>query len=131
MTIDCTVSTPHNIDFTTFAKRKNNTTVVNQDGLLIQFGWGRTSGSGPNVNTMVTFPVAYTNIPIVLVSPGGGNIADTTQDYPGQATSYMDNMQAGANQQSTTGFQVALTRQNGATFNPAHSLFFTWVAIGV
>ena len=131
MTIDCTVSTPHNIDFTTFAKRKNNTTVVNQDGLLIQFGWGRTSGSGTNINTNVTFPVAYTNIPIVLISPGGGNIAGTTQDYPGQATSYMDNMQAGANQQSTTGFQATLTRQGGATFNPAHSLFFTWVAIGI
>ena len=119
------------VDFGTFIARQYDTTNSNPNNVKIQYGWGRIAGAAAtNISESVTFPTPYTSLPVVLVTAGGGvTTGGGSGAYPGTSTSYMDNMQAGANNESTTGFQVTITRQ-GANFTVGHTLFYTWVAFG-
>lgn len=111
---------------------QRDTTNTTENAAIIQAGWGRFNPA-PNTPTAienVTFPTPFTTLPIVLISPAGGVAANTNAPYPGTSTSYTDNQQAVANNQSTTGFSATLTRQGGATFSNATTIFYTWIAIG-
>lgn len=112
-------------------KIQRNTANTSETSMVIQAGWGRFEApSGSAVNEAVTFPAAFSSAPIVLVSPGGGVSGSTSANYPGTSISYLDNMQAIANNQSTTGFTVSLTRSNSAAFSNTTTVFYTWIAIG-
>lgn len=95
----------------------------------IQTGWGYGQGTGTTyANSTITFPVAFTTAPIVLVSSAGykDTTAPTTID---DTTGIWEVLTPGTNAPSTTTCSVRLGA-GGNTIASTRYVLYTWIAIG-
>ena len=112
--------------------RRNNTTNITEAGAKIQTGWVAiaVASTTPNASATITFPVAFTNVPIVNCTFGGDTAGATSTLGSGAA-----NVQgAGAMARSVTTTTFIAT---AGTFNAANNwtsgntVYIHWTAIGV
>lgn len=107
-----------------FGKRQDNTTNTDKPASFVQFGVG---GISNGLSKAITFPVAFKNVPIVLVCGAGGDPSTATFAYPAvNPGAYADRVYAAGNQ-STTGFTVTVSGASVVSTNIAE---FSWIAIG-
>lgn len=111
-------------------QRQDNTTNTTVTAAKVQAGWGFIANvtSTDAVTKTVTFPVAFTQIPIVTATQGGDNASSTT--YGSGANAVEGRLLIKAYSISTTGFTVQI-RTGGATNLGAGNSFFQWIAVGV
>jgi hypothetical protein len=110
--------------------RSNNGATVNETAAKIQTGWGAvTVGSTVNqVSTSITFPVAFTNIPMITVSCGGDQASGTVA--LGNGGNIIQGLVAAKHViDTTTGTLIYLSAIGNWT--AGNIVYFTWIAIGV
>lgn len=112
--------------------RDNNGSIVAEATAKILTGWGwmqNTSGSGQaQMSENVTFNVAFSGLPIVLITYGGdaGNVAAVygtgTGTAFGAAAMKADNITA-------SGFRATMT--TAGSLPNAGTIYYQWMAIGI
>lgn len=111
-------------------KRSNNGTNITESAALIQTGWGAVvlGGTQSVVTANITFPVPFTNTPIINVTPAGdqasgavalGNGGNNVQGYIG-AKHHTD---------TPTGTVAYLWAPTGS-WAAGNIVYYTWTAIG-
>jgi hypothetical protein len=127
------VTPPAANDLTKAVNRQNITTnsvVTNQ---LIQYGWGYFTGSGARSQSQtVTFPVAYDNVPMVVLSYNGAR--NTSRGVPASPSDaidgYYDVIHGTAAVATTTNVIAAISFLDAASIPTAMYHLYSWIAIG-
>lgn len=113
-------------------QRNNNGANVIEQAAIIQTGWVAVhiSGSQTNATSAVTFPIPYTNVPIVIATFGGDTAGNTSTLGAGGA-----NVQAAmgmARSVTTTGASITANTGNSSnTWPSGTTVYIHWFAIGV
>lgn len=116
-------------------RRRNISTNVVIGNYRIQIGWDYSTGGGAfDLIKAITFPVAFSGTPIVVVSGVGARsvasgapteLSDLATSYGGgTATSY------NTNTITASGFNIQGTRADSSVFSNTFNWGFTWIAIG-
>lgn len=113
-------------------RRQDNTTNSDETSALVQTGWGRITMTAAAYNTKaVTFPTAFSSIPIVLVVHGGDRSAAQGAGNYGQGGNNVHGLVMGACfAPSTTGFTAKMGATSG-NYAAGDTVYFQWIAIGV
>jgi hypothetical protein len=109
--------------------RDNNGTNVTETIASLQTGWvcGQ-PGVAANINFNVTFPIVFTNVPIVIAVMGGDTAGVTSTLGAGGAN--VNNAIAEAISISTTGFVLRVYTPNGGNWAANNTVYAQWMAIG-
>lgn len=112
-------------------RRQNDTTNTDETAALIQTGWGRvTTGASAVVLESVTFPTAFTSIPIVTISHGGDRSAAQGAGNYGQGGNNVHGQVFGAALlPSLTGFTAKIGSTTGS-YSSGDTIYYQWIAIG-
>ena len=106
-----------------------DTTNSVRSSVLIQHGYGVLSpGVAANANETVTFPTAYSAIPIVLISAGGDDTAGSTS--LGQGNVEANYFLTEATGLTSTNFNAVVRVANGANWAVGTTVFYHWLSIG-
>lgn len=98
-------------------------------GVLVQSGIGKISGAvSTDINEAVTFPVAYSGIPVVVANMMGQKTAGA---YNPTGLSPTSSLLATAMLPSTTGFTAYIRQTTGGNLTTANDYYYSWVARGV
>jgi hypothetical protein len=115
--------------------RQNDTTNSTETAAVIQSGWGRMTAAGGSAYAIetVTFPQAYTSIPLVIACAGGDRSAAQGAGNYGQGGNNVHGQIFGsAIEPSTTNFKVKVGTSAGAgTYSAGDTIYYQWIAIGV
>lgn len=113
-----------------FNRRNNNGTSADEPNALIQSGWLAWRPGAVNAsNQSITFPKAYTNPPVVVVSFGGDT--GTTSSTLGAGGANVNNAAAEAIAISTTGFTTRIASIGASAWAAGNTVYVQWIAIGV
>lgn len=117
--------------------RQNNTSNSQVTDQLIQFGWGFVAGDGASrsVTETVTFPTAYSVIPIVLISDIGVKGSSDPTDPGDTSAGATHTWKADLDDTSTTTATIRISRNSADGADPgvlptASRYLYTWLAIG-
>ena len=109
--------------------RQDDTTNSTKEDVLLQFGWGVINGAVATAfNDSVTFPVAYTARPVVVVAFGGDQIGGTAS-YGG-GTPARNSAFAEATTITTTGFNVRVVAAPASNWAVGDFIYYQWYAMG-
>jgi hypothetical protein len=109
--------------------RNNNGSTTTEATAKIQTGWiAFQPGANSAANTVITFPVAFTSIPIVTATFGGDTAGVTSTLGVGGAN--VNNGWAEAFAETTTGFTIRI-KSDGAAWTATSTVYVKWVAIGI
>ncbi len=109
-------------------KRQDNTTNTTPT-CTIQIGWGFIGGDASNnITEAVTFPTAFTDVPIVVINPPGYKASSDPATLD-EMTGLFGEVTAKAQAIATTGFTAVLYTTAG-TFASGTRYGYTWMAIG-
>lgn len=109
--------------------RDNNGSNTTENAALIQTGWAATQPGAASTATMtVTFPVAYTNVPIV-VAVYGGDTAGVTSSL-GSGGINVKQAYADASNLSTTGCTLTAATRDSTNWSANNTVYVQWIAIG-
>lgn len=107
--------------------RRNNSSNITETAALVQTGWvAGQPGVAANISIVITFPVAFTNVPIVTATFGGDTTTVTATLGLGAAN--INNAYAEAISLTTTGFTVRIVATSNWAAN--NTVYAQWVAIG-
>ena len=111
--------------------RSNNGTNITEATAKIQTGWAviTAGGSSPTVSQTITFPVAFTNLPIVVLTPGGDAVSGSTS-YGNGNNSIQANQSGKAVAVTTTNFAAYVDSRSG-NYTLGQEVFVQWIAIGI
>lgn len=108
--------------------RNNNGSNIAETTAVLQTGWvAGQPGVAASMNITITFPSAYTNVPIVVATFGGDTAGVTSTLGAGGAN--INNATAEAIGISTTGFTLRIWNTSNWAAN--NTVYAQWVAIGV
>ena len=128
-----TITTPNITDLRVASiVRQNNGTNVGLFGAKIQTGWVAipVATTSPGATASVTFPVAFTNIPIVIATYGGDTAGATSTLGAGGPN--IQGATAQARSVTTSGFSATASTLNAsATWTTGNTVYIQWVAIGL
>ena len=118
------------IDFSTIVSQTYNGVKSNPSQLRIEMGTVSVpTAATNNVNSSITFNTPFTTTPIILASSAGATTAGG-KAYPAtSAGAYADSISVSTTNQSVNGFRVDLGRTSN--FTSGHTLFVTWIALGI
>lgn len=109
--------------------RRNNGANVNETAAKIQTGWAATQpGNSASATIAVTFPIAFTNPPIVTATFGGDTTGVTSTLGGGGG-----NVKQGVAEAfgiSTTGFSLVILSRDGSSWATNNTVYAQWIAIG-
>lgn len=107
--------------------RQDSTTNSTLSAASIQVGFGAVTGTATNsVTKTVTFPEAFTTLPIVVVgSLGEGNPASGIGAMTGASGSY-----AQLSGLTTTGFTIRILNRDSGNLVAGVNYGFSWTAVG-
>lgn len=114
------------------AKRQNDTTNTTENTAKIQTGWGRITqggGSAYGIET-VTFPEAFTTVPIVIVVHGGDRSAAQGAGNYGQGGNNVHGQVFGAALEPTTTNFKAKIGATAGNYSNGDTTYYQWIAIG-
>jgi hypothetical protein len=98
-------------------------------GVLVQTGIGKITGSvAATINEAVTFPVAYSGVPVVKANMMGQK---ATGAYLPTGLSGTPSLFASAQLPSTTGFTAHIYQATGGNLTTANDYYYAWEARGV
>jgi len=110
-------------------RRQDNTTNTAPIGMKVQMGWGWKLGAAANfMSEAVTFPVAFTDTPIVILSSAGvksGSDPASLAELTGASGDIWY-----ANSPSTTGFTANVTQKDSSNLSTTVRYGYSWIAIG-
>lgn len=110
-------------------QRQNDTTNITEATAVIQTGWGViVPGTFAVASETVTFPVAFTNKPIVTVSFGGDATSATTYGSGGFT---IKKASGAAIAISNTNFGAYVFTLDGSNWSAGNAVFYQWIAIGI
>lgn len=108
--------------------RNNNGTDITEAASKFQSGWiAVTPGSVSKGSQAISFPVSYTNVPIVMVNFGGDTIGATSTLGSGGAN--VNNCYAEAISLTVSGFTIRYI--GDGTWSGVNTIYFQWIAIGI
>lgn len=109
--------------------RNNNGSNIAETSAKLQTGWvNGTPGSSSIITISTTFPVAYTNVPIVVAAFGGDTAGTTTT--LGAGGSNVNNASAEAISLTTTGCTIRISTLSAAAWSGVNTVYAQWIAIG-
>lgn len=109
--------------------RQNHTTNITETTAIMQSGWKYgTPGVSNVINFTVTFPNAFTNVPIVTTAYGGDTAGATTTLGAG-GLNVNNAFSEGAQSVTTTGFTVRI-KTDGGNWAAGNTVYMHWIAIG-
>ena len=109
--------------------RQDDTTNSTQENVLFQYGWGVVNGAVvASFNDVVTFPVSYTQRPVVTVTFGGDQIGGSATYGNGSAS--RNNGFAEAVSITTTGFTARIASSPAANWAVGDFIYYQWFAMG-
>lgn len=113
-------------------RRQNNTTNTTESTAIIQSGWGSITFGGASaiVSEAVTFPTAFTNRPIVLITQGGDQVSGVV-DLGNGASSVHGLTTCKAVSVTTSGFTAFCGQSQGSNYSAGNIVYYHWLAIGV
>lgn len=114
---------------TIFTNRQNDTVNTTETAAKIQTGWGyiqNNTGSAA-ISKAVTFPVAFSGTPILLISLAADN--STNGGYGTGGNTVEGKLSIKSAGQSSTGFTAWIHTSAGTNFAAGYT-YFTWIAIG-
>lgn len=108
----------------------NGSTTVRD--LKIEFGWVRQTGAAGSLTSKTqNFETQFAAPPLVLLSHAGYT-PSVGAPFPGSASGgYIDNLFVNPTDITNTSFVVNWARGGGSTFITSHSLFASYIAIGI
>lgn len=107
-----------------------NTSNSVRDGVLIQHGYGvMAAGAAGTKSETVTFPTAYSAIPIVVVTAGGDDTAGSTTFGAGGAED--KSFFAYAHTPTATTFVAKADSRDGTSWAAGTTVFYHWLSIGL
>lgn len=110
--------------------RNNNGSNVTEGTAKIQSGWVAIAGAAnPTLSTTVTFPVAYTNVPIVVAVYGGDTSGSTSTLGSGGIN--VKQAYADATSLTTTNFLAYAATRDGTNWSVGNTVYIQWIAIGI
>lgn len=100
--------------------------------LKVEVGWTRVNPTASTAAlSTVAFNTKFAAPPLVLLSHAGYSPTNNAP-FPGSSIGgYIDNLMLHPTEITTAQFVANWTRAGGATFNPAHTLFASYMAIGI
>jgi len=108
--------------------RGNNGSNIAETVAKVQTGWVATQGNGTGAaGGTITFPVAFTNVPIVTITFGGDTAGVTATLGAGGAN--VNGAWAIAKSLTTTGFAWTVNT-SGGTWSTSNTVYAQWTAIG-
>lgn len=115
-------------------QRQNDTSNVTETTAKVQSGWGRMTFMGQNayMAESVTFPQAFSSIPLVIVSHGGDRTAaQGSGSYGGGGNNIHGQVYGACYNITTTGFMAkAGTSAAGGNYSAGDTIYYQWFAIG-
>lgn len=110
---------------------QSNTTNSSPTGLTVQFGWGYiVPGSAvPTAGESVTFPTAFSSLPVVIIGAVGRNTSGGTDSIDDLSTAHRHYAQAYS--VSTTGFSALVVHSDNSNLTSDDDYGYSWIAIGV
>lgn len=107
--------------------RQNNGSNITETVAKVQTGWVAGQGVGNTaVSFTITFPVAFTNVPIVTCTFGGDTAGVTSTLGSGGAN--VSAAYAQARSLTTTTFSLTVT--GSGTWSTSNTVYVHWIAIG-
>ena len=120
------------IDFTTLASIQEKG-ANSQPKLYMQTGWdyGNSVGGQNTINKPITFPVPYTKLVSLVITPLGTAAANATVNSPSDLSSSYSGGYVGFGVPTNTGFTAKLSLISGNYGGTNERWGFSWVAFGV
>lgn len=110
--------------------RQDNTTNSVKEDVLTQYGYGvMPTGAVSSKVEAVTFPTAFSSIPIVIMCYGGDDTAGSTALGQGGAED-RGGVLTYAYGVTTTGFTARVQTSDGTSWGASSTVFYHWIAIG-
>ncbi len=105
-----------------------NSSSVATSGAGVQAGWGYMQGAASQLVTTVTFPQAFSSLPIVTATWGGDNAASGAYGAGGNNVKGLATCKAEAI--TATTFDVRIRTTDGTSWGAGDFVFYQWVAVG-